>query len=80
MWYWDTWDKNAYRRGEITDPMIEKAVPYRVNRGGSWRYDPIYGRVSSRFYSLVHERNFYGLRIARMCPSTPHNVVCVIRM
>ena len=40
VWEWcqDTYDGNAYERGEVTDPIVEssEASAYRVIRGGSW--------------------------------------------
>ncbi len=46
-WIWDTWKKDAYRRGERIDPIISHPSPYRVLRGGSEGHRRL-TRVSNR--------------------------------
>lgn len=65
-WVWDTYDHNAYERGDVVDPIVDVSSPFRVARGGSWSYYARYARVSSRNgYDASNRINFRGFRFLR---------------
>ena len=47
-WVWDTYDKDAYNRGDCTDPVVESTGTERVHRGGGWSENIRRSRVSDR--------------------------------
>ena len=65
-WVWDTWDVDAYQRGDTKDPIVEVSSLYRVRRGGGWSNDARYARVSCRLGGSATFRYYYqGFRILR---------------
>ena len=47
-WVWDTYDRDAYKRADATDPIVDVAGLYRVYRGGYYGNYARNLRVSNR--------------------------------
>ena len=49
-----------------TDGRGKESLSVRVNRGGSWDYNPIYLRAANRVMDVRDNRlNYFGFRVAR---------------
>jgi formylglycine-generating enzyme required for sulfatase activity len=67
VWEWCSDWYEKYGAGSQTNPTGAKAGSYRVNRGGSWGYDPNLCVVAYRGYSSPGFRSFImGFRLARV--------------
>ncbi|MEC7988036.1 MAG: SUMF1/EgtB/PvdO family nonheme iron enzyme, partial [Myxococcota bacterium] len=49
-WVWDYYAENIYqkRTKEVQNPSGPATGGHRIFRGGSWNFDSLYARVSSR--------------------------------
>jgi len=65
-WVWDPWDKAAYQRGDVRDPVSSKNSRGRLFRGGGSLYEPLYCRVSFRGRYIATRRDpSQGFRFLR---------------
>ena len=65
VWEWVSDRYGAYGDVKQVDPAGPRSGPYRVFRGGSWRYVAHGCRVSGRYYNLPGYRyNIMGFRLA----------------
>jgi formylglycine-generating enzyme required for sulfatase activity len=50
VWEWceDVYDKNAYTKHSLNNPVVISGSSFRTYRGGSWIYDPKYVRAADR--------------------------------
>ena len=66
VWEWcrDGYEEDFYARSFPKDPLCLMDEPYRVLRGGSWNYPPLFARSAARFW-LPKERknNETGFRV-----------------
>jgi len=68
-WVWDTYDSDAYKRGDVSDPIVDVSGPRRVYRGGGWSDGARYSRVSGRNGSNASYRyDSLGFRFLRTVP------------
>jgi len=68
IWEWceEWWDEKAYERYKRGDLTLPKSGDYRVLRGGSWDYRPVFCRCAyRRGYFPSYRRSFIGFRCAR---------------
>ncbi len=66
VWEWceDVYDKNAYSRHSLNNPLITSGGSSRVGRGGSWYYYPRYVRAANRIRdSAVNRDSYVGFRL-----------------
>jgi formylglycine-generating enzyme required for sulfatase activity len=71
LWEW-CWDWYIGYTGETqTNPTgPSREPPFRVTRGGSWRYLATYARSAARYYNSPSTRSVYlGFRLARSGPA-----------
>jgi sulfatase modifying factor 1 len=68
VWEW-TADWYGNYGGATVDPTGAASGSYRVDRGGSWYYDPVSARVANRGMLDPGRRSYYlGLRLRRSVP------------
>lgn len=60
-WCWDTWDEEAYQRGDSIDPIVDDSSISlrRAGRGGGWAYSLNATRVSRRRGHDASSRSYY---------------------
>jgi formylglycine-generating enzyme required for sulfatase activity len=64
VWEWCSDWYGSYSNAVQENPKGPATGPFRVLRGGSWDYTPIYARVAFRFnYLPVSRRNYIGFRV-----------------
>ena len=67
VWEWCSDWYRAYPVGSQTNPTGPAIGSFRVRRGGSWSYDPLYCRVAFRVYGTPDYRSYsVGFRLARI--------------
>ncbi|MBF0322942.1 MAG: formylglycine-generating enzyme family protein, partial [Magnetococcales bacterium] len=67
VWEWtqDSYQKDAYEHHQRHDPLVENATPYRVIRGGGWKFGADSLRCANRGFELFStKRSDVGLRLA----------------
>jgi len=68
-WVWDTWDPKAYKKGAVTDPVINTSNSRRVVRGGGFDQDITRLRTSARLHREPSSRSANrGFRLIRRLP------------
>ncbi len=66
-WVWDRYA--GYSSSPVSDPAGPQSGSSRVNRGGSWLYNPVYARVAYRQGNNPSDRGYsLGFRLARTVP------------
>jgi sulfatase modifying factor 1 len=67
VWQWvEDWYHGSYRGAPSDGSSWESPAQYRVQRGGSWIFDPAYARTTARSADSPDLRgNYIGFRVAR---------------
>lgn len=66
VWEWTADAHCPYETGNVTDPIGTCESPYRVIRGGSWKFDGNSARCALRYTHRPQDRGYsLGFRVAR---------------
>jgi formylglycine-generating enzyme required for sulfatase activity len=71
VWEWtaDWYDENYYSKSPAQNPIGPSGGPYRVLRGGSWTFEPVYVRSAFRLRSTPTTRlDYLGFSCAQDIP------------